>query len=1107
MKKVFWFLFAFVALAVTACSYNDSALKEQIGDLEERVSTLESRLKTLNETTIPAIQQAIKNLQDNVFVTEVKDTDNGYVITFSNGTVATIKDGEGFSGEDGHSPEVGIVIVDGVYVWTIDGEIVTGEDGEAIPVQGNAPVFRVINGQWQVSFDGFKWEPVSVTGNPIVVKVDANGETCTITLSDGSEIVLPIEKSFSLVIEYEGDIAGTGITPNSSIALSYKVEGSEAGSDVTVDVLSTTAGISAKIVATDALSGNIVITSTDITSGKVFVYADNNHGKTNIKSITLEDGVLRAVADVKRVESNGGEIALKVSHNLPYNVNISDDAKDWIHIAATKAVEADELSIVIDENTTSSYRAGTVTVTVAATAEVVESYDIVQNPAGDVTDDLASVIALPDGEDFVLAADAPVVATSTVGAVIADANGNTVFVGTEVPVAVGDNLKITGTKVDETEFGAPALLASSVEIVSSGNETYDLDWNYIGYAPNYDNMNTGTFGLLVEEDGEYIVNSLYTKVRIAPPVQDIEDLVGKNVIVEGYSVGAIFLYEDEEGIEWYDTPMVLNNIEEVVFEETSAWQLSYSGPTTYYSYSFEAVHNEVTGDAGYYATYPGMLDFYTDDEVAEAGSVENLAIAKAAAITEEIQFWFIRYGDTIDDDATKESDDILVNPFEGYGHFTTFAIGVTEKGYPSGKYAVLEYTREDPHVAADYEDFIGSLVLDGKTVLTVSEDEEGQTYSITGFDTAVENYKVIAEYVDGKFVLSEQVIAENDGITTFLSGIMLGRYFSYPFNSETPDVLLTLSYLKDGSIEAVAGVNTKHDYSFTAFTFVNVDSASGNSTGYDSIISMPSTVEISKEEIIIDPLQVSYTSDDFTKGLTMDQLTGTSWDGYAIMQDYDSGEWLTEREYFGPLTVTDTEDNEDGDDLLEINGLSYVFGELYGVDDAVTFDLYDGIIYSHKTSREITDGDLAGNTFTVDYLTTDGDAYNINYALVGAWVADGIVALAGYSSYISSYGITFDGLSLGIYDSTGESLGSLFTLKSILMVDSSVYPTPEDADLAIRKALQKKSFNAGGKALKASRSAKVGIKAKSNAPKPVLSAEKVSAPSAMKEARPGSLKK
>lgn len=89
-----------------------------------------------------------------------------------------------------------------------------------------------------------------------------------------------------------------------------------------------------------------------------------------------------------------------------------------------------------------------------------------------------------------------------------------------------------------------------------------------------------------------------------------------------------------------------------------------------------------------------------------------------------------------------------------------------------GRYAGNEYGHRgevvfetaDPSVAAPYEEFIGKWIF-GDVVLSVSQQEAGSTYTVTGlpglnkFNSA--NPKpVTALYQDGKFVLMEQIVGE-----------------------------------------------------------------------------------------------------------------------------------------------------------------------------------------------------------------------------------------------------------------------------------------------------------------------------------------------------------
>ena len=416
-------------------------------------------------------------------------------------------------------------------------------------------------------------------------------------------------------------------------------------------------------------------------------------------------------------------------------------------------------------------------------------------------------------------------------------------------------------------------------------------------------------------------------------------------------------------------------------------------------------------------------------------------------------------------DLRPESDDY--GPLEGFAYVYynedleeyNYDAAVWFSGSTIQKGAVVE---EDYNAA--YADYLGQWQI-GAKVYTVSEKENGKTYAITGIAGQEEGYNVVANFEKGRLVLPEQVVAgtATDGIV--LQGID-SDYKFYPLSESSPAAIFKAE-VANGQLNVKPGNNGKS--LFVMFTFITL--ANGDYVTNSAVSTIPDVLTWVEPGTELDPLQLPYTDEDFIAELTMDQLTGTNWDGYALMQDYETQEWLTERQYFGPLTVKDTED-ADGEDLLEISGLSYIFGELYEVNDAVVFDLYNGYIYSHTVEREITDGDLAGCVMKVDYLTTNGDSYdNVNYCLVGSWVSNGIVALAPYGSYIEKYGITFDGISFPIYNGDNK-IGSLFSLRSILLVDSAVYPTPEAANIAIKKALQKNSVKAGQKAIKAAKAVK-----------------------------------
>ena len=77
----------------------------------------------------------------------------------------------------------------------------------------------------------------------------------------------------------------------------------------------------------------------------------------------------------------------------------------------------------------------------------------------------------------------------------------------------------------------------------------------------------------------------------------------------------------------------------------------------------------------------------------------------------------------------------------------------------------------------------------------------------------------------------------------------------------------------------------------------------------------------------------------------MDDIAGKSWYLYAAEAHEE------EREYWGNVSFT-YEGLIEGEDIVSISGLTGGSGEYYGFDDSVTFDLYDGLLWSHKDPME-----------------------------------------------------------------------------------------------------------------------------------------------------------
>ncbi len=131
MKKFFIFcVVALAATAFTACEYDDSDLWNKVNGLEQQV--------TDNTADIAALSALIDAMNNGKTITGVESTDEGYILTFSDGSKVTLrhgKDGQdgtnGKDGADGKDGKDGDSIFESIEE-TDDYVIITLTDGRVI---------------------------------------------------------------------------------------------------------------------------------------------------------------------------------------------------------------------------------------------------------------------------------------------------------------------------------------------------------------------------------------------------------------------------------------------------------------------------------------------------------------------------------------------------------------------------------------------------------------------------------------------------------------------------------------------------------------------------------------------------------------------------------------------------------------------------------------------------------------------------------------------------------------------------------------------------------------------------------------------------------------
>ena len=187
------------------------------GELEDRVTSLENRLDKLEalvNDNVNSIKALVEANAKAVTINSVTTTDNGYVIKFSDGTTATIANGQdGAPGQDGQDGAPGQ----------------DGQDGK----DGITPQFKVEEGKWYISFDGEVWSEVgsAVTEVKSVVTVETTDEAYIFHIDD-TTISIPKTNAFSLKLDQNDSIE---LKAGERIMLTYNIVGEDETTHVAVE--------------------------------------------------------------------------------------------------------------------------------------------------------------------------------------------------------------------------------------------------------------------------------------------------------------------------------------------------------------------------------------------------------------------------------------------------------------------------------------------------------------------------------------------------------------------------------------------------------------------------------------------------------------------------------------------------------------------------------------------------------------------------------------------------------------------------------------------------------------------------------------------------------
>ena len=323
MKATKTLTFLLAALTMTACSYDDSELRNQINQNTERIAALEAWQAETN-TNIQSLQTLLNTTDYITAVTPIVENgvEVGYTISFLNSPAITIYHGKngdkGDKGENGITPQIGVTQGgDGNWYWTLNSELMTDEQGNPIRANGetgatgaSAPAPQLATGANLTNVttdtqgnaiapdaiylsvdDGRNWTRVSgEKGGNFFSSIDTTNPTqVTFILADGAIFSIPRYTSIKLTFSQDS----IQLLYGTDTEINFTAEGS---TQFTLDNLYTVTPDGWKVSIALTRTTNTAFTMTvtapadaesGTADGEILVMLNNGQGNTTIGRVKV----------------------------------------------------------------------------------------------------------------------------------------------------------------------------------------------------------------------------------------------------------------------------------------------------------------------------------------------------------------------------------------------------------------------------------------------------------------------------------------------------------------------------------------------------------------------------------------------------------------------------------------------------------------------------------------------------------------------------------------------------------------------------------------------------------------------------------------------------
>lgn len=398
MKKFTSFLLPL--LLITSCEqYDDTALWNAINENSAKIQALQTQVDNLNRRAdeLKSLIDAVDKKESIKEISELSDG-TGYTILFTSGRSIVIHHGaNGKDGKDGSTPVISVKQdTDGIWCWTLNGSWLLNEKGEKIAASakdgkdgtdgndgndghdgkdgtdgkdGVTPQLKIENDYWYVSTDnGATWTKLEKAtgengkdGDAFFKEVRQDEENAYFVLVDGTVITLPLASAtrFNIVLD-------TDTVPilDAGEAKTIKYTITKATDNTIVKTIAQNGWV-ATVNQKTKDSGDIIVQAPNpIVASEILVFASDGEGHTVMAVLDCVKGQCTVAKNSYSVNSDGGDIDLVVTTNMPYNIVIPSEAQSWISLKPeTKATITETKTLVIGKNTEYQKRFATVILT------------------------------------------------------------------------------------------------------------------------------------------------------------------------------------------------------------------------------------------------------------------------------------------------------------------------------------------------------------------------------------------------------------------------------------------------------------------------------------------------------------------------------------------------------------------------------------------------------------------------------------------------------------------------------------------------------------------------------------------------------------------------